>query len=83
MVRRQSFLSILYCSLTVMSANSNSTIELLTIAEVAKLLTISVSGVRRLQQARCLPFVKIGGSVRFCKSDIVSYLQNSRVEAVG
>jgi len=65
-----------------MSANCDPTIKLLTIAEVAELLTISISGVRRLQQARRLPFIKIGGSVRFSKSDVVSYLEKRRVESV-
>jgi len=59
------------------------TIELLTITEVAEVLRISVSGVRRLQAARRLPFVKVGGSVRFIKNDIVSYLKERRVESLG
>jgi excisionase family DNA binding protein len=65
-----------------MSANSGPSIELLTIAEVAELLKVSVSGVRRLQQARQLPFIKVGGSVRFSKSDIISYLEKRRVESI-
>jgi excisionase family DNA binding protein len=65
-----------------MSANSNSPLELLTIAEAAKLLTISVSGVRRLQQARRLSFIKVGGSVRFSKTDVISYLERRRVESI-
>jgi excisionase family DNA binding protein len=65
-----------------MSNDSGPTIELLTIAEVAKLLRISASGVRRLQQRRLIPFVKIGGSVRFTKDDILSYLLKRRVEAI-
>jgi excisionase family DNA binding protein len=35
--------------------------ELLTTAEVAKLLKISVSSVRRFQSARALPLLKVGG----------------------
>jgi excisionase family DNA binding protein len=65
-----------------MSANSGPAIELLTIPEVAELLKVSVSGVRRLQQARHLPFIKVGGSVRFSKSDIILYLEKRRVESV-
>jgi excisionase family DNA binding protein len=75
-------LSILYCSLTNMSADFDLPIELLTIAEVAELLKVSVSGVRRLQQARQLTFVKVGGSVRFSKRDILLYLEKRRVESV-
>jgi len=62
---------------------SIGSIELLTIAEMAKLLRISVSGVRRLQQGRHIPFHKVGGTVRFAKSDIASYLARNRVEAIG
>ena len=57
--------------------------ELLTTAEVARLFKISISSVRRLQSARVLPFVKVGGSVRFTKGDISSYLVRNRVGALG
>lgn len=57
--------------------------ELVTIAEVAKLLRISETGVRRLQNGRHLPFVKVGGSVRFLQSDIESYITKRRVAAIG
>jgi len=66
-----------------MSVDSNTTLEILTIADVAKLFKISVSGVRRLYQQRLIPFIKIGGSVRFDKSDLMSYLQRARVESIG
>lgn len=66
-----------------MSVDSTPTLELLTIDEVAKLFKISVSGVRRLQQQRRIPFTKIGGSVRFVKSDLVSYVEQERVESIG
>jgi excisionase family DNA binding protein len=64
-----------------MSADFSS-IELLTIAEVAELLKVSVPSVRRLQQGRHLPFVKVGGSVRFSKPDILAYLEKRRVESI-
>lgn len=57
--------------------------ELLTIKEVAQMLRISMPGVRRLQTGRHIPFFKIGGSVRFSKSDIAAYLERSRIEAIG
>jgi excisionase family DNA binding protein len=72
----------LYCSLTVMSNNSGPAIELLTIAEVAELLKVSVSSVRRLQQRRQIPFIKVGGSVRVTKSDLMSFLEKGRVEII-
>jgi excisionase family DNA binding protein len=65
-----------------MSIEPGPPLELLTIPEVAKLLKISASGVRRLQQARQLPFIKVGGSVRFSRRDIVSYLEARRVGSI-
>jgi excisionase family DNA binding protein len=64
------------------STGSCPSINLLTVAEAAEALTISVTSVRRLQQARQLPFFKVGGAVRFAKTDILSYLQSRRVEPV-
>ena len=66
-----------------MSVDSNSTLDLLTIAEVAELFKISKSTVRRLQQQRRIQFTKIGGSVRFAKNDLVSYVERERVESIG
>ena len=57
-------------------------IELVTVAEAAAFLKISKTGIRRLQQARQLPFIKVGGSVRFAKRDLAAYLAKHRVEAL-
>jgi excisionase family DNA binding protein len=56
--------------------------DLLTIREAAVFLRISQSGVRRLQQGRHLSFIKVGGSVRFARSDLCSYLAKRRVVAI-
>jgi excisionase family DNA binding protein len=56
--------------------------ELLTIYEAAELLKVSVATVRRLQQQRRIAFHKVKGSVRFTKSDIASYLEKRRVNAI-
>ena len=64
------------------SIDSTPTVELLTLPEVAKLLRISLSGARRLQQERKIPFIKVGGSVRIAKADIVAYLAKQRVESI-
>ncbi len=66
-----------------MLSDSIPTLELLTIYEVARLLKISVSSVRRIQQQRRIPFVKVGGSIRFIKSDLLSYVDRERVESIG
>jgi excisionase family DNA binding protein len=65
-----------------MSIDSDSTLELLTIVEVAELLKISVSGLRHLQQQRRIPFFKVGGRIRFTRSDIRSYLEQRRVSPI-
>jgi excisionase family DNA binding protein len=75
-------LPILYCSLKNTSADFEPTIELLTIAEVARLLKISIPSIRRLQQRRLIPFFKVGGSVRFTRNDIISYLEKKRIETI-
>lgn len=64
-------------------SSSTPAIELLTTVEVAEFLKISATTVRRLQQGRHIPFLKVGGSIRFAKDDLVSYLEKMRVEAIG
>ncbi|MEJ1967792.1 MAG: helix-turn-helix domain-containing protein [Rhizomicrobium sp.] len=58
--------------------------DLLTVAEAAKLLGVSASGMRRLQQERRIPFFKVGalrcGSP---KSDLAAYLARRRVDSIG
>lgn len=60
-----------------------ASIELLTAAELANALKISVSSVRRLQEQRSIPFIKIGGRIRFSKADVANYLEQARVDALG
>ena len=59
-----------------------STLTLLTLQEVAKIFKISPTGVRRLQEKRVIPFVKVGGSVRFLKEDLITYVCKQRVKAI-
>jgi excisionase family DNA binding protein len=60
-----------------------SHIELLSVPGAAAFLTISVSSMRRLQEGRHIPFFKVGGSIRFAKVDLVSYLARQRIGPVG
>jgi excisionase family DNA binding protein len=60
----------------------SSPLELLTVSEVAEFLKLSVPTVRRLQQQRRIAFVKVGGRVRFTRSDIAAYLQKRRVSSI-
>ena len=66
-----------------MSIETDPALELLTIPEVARLLKLSVPSVRRLQQQRRIQFFKVGGRIRFERSDIVAYLQKRRVHSIG
>jgi excisionase family DNA binding protein len=66
-----------------MSIDADPVEGLLTLSDVAEILKISVPTVRRLQQQRKIPFVKVGGSIRFARSDVASYLAARRVRAIG
>ena len=65
-----------------MSIDYEPLAELLTISEVAELLRVSVSSVRRLQQQRLIPFYKVGGSVRLNRHDVFAYLAKQRVKPI-
>lgn len=65
-----------------MSIELGPSSELLTIAEVAELLKVSVPTVRRLQQQRQIAFFKVRGGLRFATSDVESYLQRQRVSTI-
>lgn len=84
--RKNVFLSLVAAparSLTTKSIDADPASTLLTIADVATLLALSAPTVRRLQQRRMIPYVKIGGSIRFMRSDIASYLEERRVPSIG
>ncbi len=65
-----------------MSIEPDPKVQLLTIAETAKLLKIAVPTVRHLQQRRHIPFIKVGGSVRFAVNDISAYLEKRKVRPI-
>ena len=65
-----------------METNVDEQIELLTVKEVAVLLRLSVPGVRELQARRHLPFITVGGALRFEKRDIIEYLKRRKVAAM-
>lgn len=66
-----------------MPTSQNPTIELLTPDELASLLKISKPGVYRLMAKRQIRFYKVMGSIRFDKSDVISYLQQNQIDLVG
>ena len=57
---------------------NQSSIELMTIEETAKLLRISQRGVRRMLDNKVIPKIKIVGSVRTDKKDVLSYIESQR-----
>lgn len=73
---------ILDSSLKNVSIDAHPSLGLLTVPDVARLLKISVSSVRRLQQCRKIPFRKIGGSIRFTRSDVAAYVEKRRVGSI-
>ena len=56
--------------------------DLLTVVEAAEYLRVSVSAIRRLQQARRIAFIKIGGSLRFARADLAAYLSKQRITTI-
>jgi excisionase family DNA binding protein len=60
----------------------DGSVVLLNIKEAAAFLKIAVPTMRRLQQQREVSFIKVGGQIRFAKSDLVSYLTRKRVAAI-
>lgn len=54
----------------------------MTVADAAGFLKISKSGVRRLQLARRLPFIKVGNCVRFVRRDLLVFLKSQRIEPI-
>jgi excisionase family DNA binding protein len=66
-----------------MPTASDPPTEFLTRDDVARLLKISRATVYRLVETRRLPFYKIGNSLRFDKQDVLAFLRQHRVEALG
>jgi excisionase family DNA binding protein len=53
-------------------------VQLLTLSEVSKMLNISEMSVKRLRSSNQLPWVKMGRSVRFLRSDVEAYIKRHR-----
>jgi len=50
--------------------------------DVMKILRISKAGFYRLINGRKIPFFMVGGSIRIHEKDILTFLENNRVEPV-
>lgn len=60
----------------------DANVELMDVEEAAAFLKVSASTVRHLQQQREVSYIKVGGSVRFAKSDLLGYLTRKRIAAM-
>ena len=65
-----------------MKNNIEITNKLLTPDQLADFLNISKTTIYRLIDSRKIPFYKIGGSIRFDKKDITSYLQENKINPI-
>lgn len=54
--------------------------KLLTIDEAAELLQVSKPTLYRFTSQRKIPFIKIGGLVRFCEENLLQWLEEKTVE---
>lgn len=55
--------------------------ELLTVKEVAELLKLKPGKIYELKAEHKIPYVKIGGALRFRRSDIESWIQELTPES--
>lgn len=56
--------------------------ELWRVPEAAAYLRVSPGHVYRLTSTNTIPFVRVGGGLRFRKTDIDAWLDTRRIEAV-
>ena len=65
-----------------MTADLNTLPNMFTPDDLARYFRISKTGVYRLVEKRQIPFYRVGGSLRFAKSDVLAYLGGNRIESV-
>jgi len=63
-----------------MSSQSNTITKLGTIDELSKILSVSKITIYRLVETRKIPFYKIKGCIRFAETDILKFLEQSRID---
>ncbi|MCX6153850.1 MAG: helix-turn-helix domain-containing protein [Candidatus Kapabacteria bacterium] len=62
--------------------NDSNSDNLITPAELANTLSVSMTTVYRLIETRKIPFCKIGGSLRFKQDDVEKYIELNRKESI-
>lgn len=56
--------------------------RLLTIPDLCDMLSVSESTIRRLVNSGSVPFLKVGGGIRFRLADVDEYLDKQTIRAV-
>ena len=67
-------------NIRVQKENIKRRLELLTIEEVMNLFKLKESNIRKAIFKREIPYIKIGGLIRFKTEDLIDYIQTLRVE---
>ncbi|MBI4457854.1 helix-turn-helix domain-containing protein [Candidatus Uhrbacteria bacterium] len=64
------------------NSNGQSGQRLLTVKQLAALLTVSTTSIYRLVEHREIPFFRLPHGLRFDEADVSEFLKQRRVEAV-
>jgi excisionase family DNA binding protein len=65
-----------------MSENSLRDLKLLSIKDLGEIFNISKTTAYRIVEGRKIPFYKINGVLRFSEKDILSYLDENRIDQI-
>jgi len=65
-----------------MNVNSLNNLKLLSIKDLGRIFNISKSTAYRVVEGRKIPFYKINGVLRFSEKDILSYLEENRINQI-
>jgi len=65
-----------------MSENSLNNLKLLSIKDLGRIFNISQTTAYRIVEGRKIPFYKINGVLRFSEKDILSYLEENRIDQI-
>lgn len=68
--------------MTVRSNEASGPGEIMTVADVAVFLQVSDKAVYHLVAMRRIPHLKLGRSLRFLRSDVLSWLERNRVPSL-
>lgn len=61
-----------------MNTNPNVSAQLLTVKEIAQVLTVSPATVNKWMKHSKLPYLKLGKAVRFLEKDVLAWVEKQR-----